>query len=51
MIEDHHVVSHGDKQPASQDVSEQPETPQDLTAPEDIESGEQSVTNIERIYR
>ncbi|OGE55684.1 hypothetical protein PENARI_c004G11172 [Penicillium arizonense] len=51
MSEDHHVVSQGDKPPASHDVSEQPEISQDQTAPEDIESGEQSVTNIERIYR
>jgi hypothetical protein len=50
MTEDH-VVSHGHKQPASQDVCEQPESPKDQVAPEDIESGEQSVTNIERIYR
>ncbi|KAJ5769960.1 uncharacterized protein N7511_002011 [Penicillium nucicola] len=36
-MSDAHVVSHGDKHSASQDVSEQTETPQDQIALEDVE--------------
>ncbi|KAJ5679584.1 hypothetical protein N7462_007828 [Penicillium macrosclerotiorum] len=41
----------GTKEPASDDVYEQPQAPSELTNTDDLEPGEFNVENIERIYR
>lgn len=43
---------HGTKEPISEEVYEQPQTPSETRAlSDDLQSGEFSVENIERIYR
>lgn len=49
--EDHPVAVDGDKQPVAEDVTEQQDAPRSETSINDVESDEQNVANIERIYR
>lgn len=52
MSTEHQHASVGvDKQPAVEDISEQPEVAQSQTSSDDSESLDHSVANIERIYR
>ncbi|KAJ5203299.1 hypothetical protein N7449_005378 [Penicillium cf. viridicatum] len=52
MSTEHQHASVGvDKQPAVEDISEQPEAAQSQTSEDDSESLDHSVANIERIYR
>jgi hypothetical protein len=52
MSTEHQHASVGiDKQPVSEDISEQPEAPQSQKSSDDIDSEDHSVANIERIYR
>lgn len=47
---DQHASVSIDKQPISEDISEQPE-PQSQVSSDDVDSLDHSVANIERIYR